>query len=250
MQYTVPAKRKLAGSDATAWLKIIALVFMFIDHSGKMLFNDALWMRTLGRIAFPLYCWCIVVGFHYTRSVWKYALRILIVGIISQYPYMLALKHTWTDPNIFLTLLLGLCAIWGIREKKYLSHIWAPAAALTLAVVLGANYGWRGVLLIILFYAAQETKAGLAAVFIAFCLFWGANYSPMQTFLGIDVTGVRNVPVLGELLLPWLRLQALAVMALPLILIKLPGSPKMPLWLSYAIYPAHLLVLWALEQVM
>lgn len=48
----------IAGCTATGVLKILALVFMFIDHAGKMLFPQIAEMRMLGRIAFPLYCWC------------------------------------------------------------------------------------------------------------------------------------------------------------------------------------------------
>ena len=49
-----PGSRRPAGNTATVWLKIIALVFMFIDHSGKMLFSGVPEMRILGRIAFPI----------------------------------------------------------------------------------------------------------------------------------------------------------------------------------------------------
>ena len=58
-----------AGNLSTGLLKLIALVFMFIDHSGKVLFNNCYEMRLLGRIAFPVYIWCMIVGFHRTRSV-------------------------------------------------------------------------------------------------------------------------------------------------------------------------------------
>ena len=126
-------RRALAGNTATGVLKLIALALMFVDHAGKMLFPGVLEMRMLGRIAFPLYCWCLVVGFHYTRSVPKYLFRIGLTGLISQPLYMLALNHTWREPNVFLTLFLGLCALWGIREKRWCSHLWAPAAALALA---------------------------------------------------------------------------------------------------------------------
>ena len=91
-------KRRPAGNTATGWLKIIALIFMFIDHAGKMLFPGIAEMRYLGRIAFPVYVWCMIVGFHYTRSVPKYLLRILAVGLLSQPLYMIALNHTWTQP--------------------------------------------------------------------------------------------------------------------------------------------------------
>ena len=47
--------RMPAGNTASGALKIIALAFMFIDHSGKVLFKDMEEMRVLGRIAFPIY---------------------------------------------------------------------------------------------------------------------------------------------------------------------------------------------------
>ena len=65
----VQPKSPLAGNTATGALKIIALCFMFMDHAGKMLFPNVPELRVLGRIAFPLYAWCLVVGFHYTRNV-------------------------------------------------------------------------------------------------------------------------------------------------------------------------------------
>ena len=40
----------IAGCTATGVLKILALVFMFIDHAGKMLFPQITEMRMLGRI--------------------------------------------------------------------------------------------------------------------------------------------------------------------------------------------------------
>lgn len=40
----------IAGCTATGVLKILALVFMFIDHAGKMLFPQIAEMRMLGRI--------------------------------------------------------------------------------------------------------------------------------------------------------------------------------------------------------
>ena len=128
-----PARPRVpAGNHATGLLKLIALFFMFIDHSGKVLFHNNPDMRLLGRIAFPIYVWCMIVGFHYTRSVPKYLLRVLIVGLASQPLYNLALHHTWKEPNVFLCLFLGLCALWGIREKKFLSHVFSGKASLLI----------------------------------------------------------------------------------------------------------------------
>ena len=242
--------RKPAGNTATTWLKIIALVFMFIDHAGKMCFPAVLEMRILGRIAFPIYAWCIIVGFHYTRSVPKYLLRILVTGVVSQPLYMIALNHTWKQPNIFLTLFLGLCALWGIREKKYLSQFWAPAVTLVLATVLGVDYGWRGVLLFIVLYAVQESRPGIAAVMISYFLFWGASYSITKSLFGLPINMDALPAFLSQPLSAFMRMEAYALLALPLILIRFKKDLKLPRWIGYALYPAHLAALYALEQLM
>ncbi len=242
--------RKPTGNTATTWLKIIALVFMFIDHAGKMCFPNIPEMRMLGRIAFPIYAWCMIVGFHYTRSVPKYLLRILITGLVSQPLYMLALNHTWRQPNIFLTLFLGLCALWGIREKKYLSQIWAPAAAMAAAILVGADYGWRGVLLFIMLYAVQESRPGIAAVMVSYFLFWGSSYSITKSLFGLPINMDALPAVLSQPLSAFLRMETYALLALPFILIPFKKDLKLPRWVGYALYPAHLAALYALEQIM
>lgn len=150
----------IAGCTATGVLKILALVFMFIDHAGKMLFPQIAEMRMLGRIAFPLYCWCMVVGISYTRSVPKYLGRLMLIGLVSQPIYMVALNHSWNQPNIFLTLLVALCGVWGLKAKKLLSHIWAPILALFAAQLLECDYGWRGVMLVMLLYGVRGKPGG------------------------------------------------------------------------------------------
>ena len=242
--------RKPAGNTATTWLKIIALAFMFIDHAGKMCFPNIPEMRMLGRIAFPIYAWCMIVGFHYTRSVPKYLLRILITGLVSQPLYMLALNHTWRQPNIFLTLFLGLCALWGIREKKYLSQIWAPAAAMAAAILASADYGWRGVLLFIMLYAVQESRPGIAAVMVSYFLFWGSSYSITKSLFGLPINMDVLPAVLSQPLSAFLRMETYALLALPFILIPFKKDLKLPRWVGYALYPAHLAALYALEQIM
>ena len=173
-------KASIAGSTSTGWLKLIALVFMFIDHAGKMCFPAVPEMRILGRIAFPLYCWCMVVGATNTRSFPRYLLRVGLIGLISQPLYMVALHHPWNDYNIFLTLFVALLGLWGLREKKLLSHIWAPVLALVLAWLLDVDYGWKGVLLVLLLWAVKDSRPGIAAVMVAFCLYWGSSSSPIS----------------------------------------------------------------------
>ncbi len=239
--------KNLSGNTNTYLLKVIALVFMCCDHFGKMLLPHVPEMRILGRLAFPIYCWCVVVGVVYTKSHFKYALRLLLVGFISQPLYMLALNHTWKEPNIFLTLALGVLALWGIREKKFLSHIWAPALALVAAVVTGCDYGWKGVLFILLLYGARERKSAITAVMVAFCLFWGSGSNTyVKQFFAVPFVFL-NWPYVGTILQPFFHLQGLSLLALPLIIIPIPWRFSLPKWLGYALYPIHLLLLIGLE---
>lgn len=245
----MPQKKLIAGNTNTGMLKWIALIFMFLDHAGKMCFPLVPEMRILGRIAFPLYCWCLVVGAQYTRSFPKYLLRIALIGMISQPLYMVALHHPWTKINIFLTLFVALLGLWGIKEKKLLSHIWAPVLALILAQVLGVDYGWKGVLLVFLLWGARSSKAAIAAVMIAFCLFWGSGSSTVSRIFGVTLTGLTRSRF-GAMFSAVLRLQFFAILALPLMLIRMPGRLPLPKWMGYAIYPAHLAALIGLEYLM
>ena len=241
--------RAPAGNTATVWLKIIALVFMLIDHSGKMLFGNMNEMRMLGRIAFPIYAWCMIVGFHYTRSVPKYLLRLLAVGLVSQPLYMVALNHPWNEPNIMLTLVLGLCAMWGIREKRLGSQIWAPAACIMLASLLHADYGWRGILLMMLLYAVQDSRSGIAAVMVSFFLFWGTSYGLTRSIFGLQLPWDRLPGFISSPLQSFFRLETFSLLSLPLILIPFPKDLRLPRWVGYALYPGHLLLLLLLEKI-
>ena len=68
----------------------------------------------------------------------------------------------------------------------------------------------------------------------------------MSGIAGIPVTGLPTP--FGELAAPWLRLQAMAVLALPLMLCRWKKDVRLPALVGYGAYPAHLVLLWVLEQ--
>lgn len=274
--------REPAGNTSTGILKFIALFFMLIDHCGARLFPNIPELRMLGRIAFPIYCWCMIVGFHYTRNVPKYLFRILLTGLLCQPLYSIVMGHGWTSarfsaiaeqwstlraahpefldfawtmlktinsrPNIFLTLFIGLCALWGIREKKLLSHIWAPVLMLIAATALNADYGWKGVMLIILLYAVRDSRPGIAAVMVAFFLYWGTFYGVTAKICGIKLDFASLPLPINAILSPFFRMETYGLLSLPFILIRFRKKWKMPAWLGYGLYPAHLVLLLILEQ--
>lgn len=92
-------------------LKNIALVSMVIDHAAvglieqSELASGAAWslcgtaMRLVGRVAFPLFAFMIAEGAVHTRDRRRYALRLLLLAVISEIPFDLVAGGTWLFPG-------------------------------------------------------------------------------------------------------------------------------------------------------
>ena len=251
-------------------IKLVAILTMIVDHTGAIFFPGILWLRMIGRIAFPLFCWGIVIGQERTHNWALYALRLFIMAIVTQPFFTLALRHwptafslgaillqpfrllfeveNWTDLNVMFTLLLALLSIQGIKMKWYFSQFWLPALCLFLAASFRMDYGWRGVLLVILMYLAKDSRGGLAALMVAFCLYWGGGrFLPSDFVTSLTST---SLPFLNRGISEFLslfKLQSLAILALPLMLIDTKSGLKLPKWFSYLAYPGHLAVLWIIS---
>ncbi len=238
---------RTGGNENKDFVKIIAVLFMIIDHIGAAFFPDVYELRILGRIAFPLFAWGMVTGAVYTRNIWKYALRVLIVGIVAQPCYKFAMNHPWNDLNVFATLLLGLLGIAAIRENRFGSRYWGPVLAILISCVFKMDYGFQGVLLILLLYGARQNRASIAALMIAFCLYWGFGTLSLKTVLGLPVIQrVSFLPQGNKLFAQIAQIQFWAILALPVMLLPMRSRKKgfrLPMWLGYAFYPGHLAVI-------
>lgn len=99
--------------------KWLAFITMTLDHIGFFFaahFPDSLTflLRTIGRLAFPLFVYLIVINYGRTRSVCRYALRLLSMALISEGCAQLASRLTGQNlpHNVFFTLTFGLIVVW------------------------------------------------------------------------------------------------------------------------------------------
>lgn len=230
----------------TGLIKLLACLFMTIDHVGKMFFPHVPEMRLIGRLAFPLFAYGISVGAVYTRDPIRYLSRIVLLALISQPLYALGLDHatsmmysvsffdrplaairafyvgSFATPSILFSLALGLCILIALRKRQWVLALGVYLFCTRFSSSL--DYGIGGIRLMILFYAFCEHPVAAVGVITAYMLTWasGSGY----TFLGMPF-GMR-------------------IFALPAAIFAcfpLRSRLSLPRWFIYGFYPAHLLAL-------
>lgn len=133
-------------------IKIIAAIFMVIDHIGVILFPQYLILRIIGRIAFPIFAWMISVSYSKTSNSTKMLLRLILIGTIIQIPYYIVLRDMYL--NIFFTLALGVVCIKIYErtiKKRYIAFPLVLIVGL-IAEYMNSDYGLYGVMTIFIFY--------------------------------------------------------------------------------------------------
>lgn len=199
-------------------MQYMAMFTMLIDHIGIVFYPDNPVWRIIGRIAFPIYAYCIAVGFDRTQNRPRYIKRLAIIGAVSQIPYMAALDAL--QFNVIFTFLASIGVLF-LMDKMYRSP--AKAAVFLVAAAL--------------MYFLPFSYGGYALVLI-----WFYRSLPNRPHLMVMAHVLLN-------LVEWYRtgtwLQMVSI--LPTFLIayapQLARQRNAPRWLWWSFYPAHLLVL-------
>lgn len=236
-------------------LKIIAALTMLIDHAGLILFPKYEIMRIIGRIAFPLYAFCIAEGFRYTKNRLHYFLRVFVLGLICQIVYFVVDGDTLL--GILLTFSFSIIVMYftdGIRASfsgqksafgKLVSRITkteldestdrALAVISSAAVIAGVfiltmyvdvDYGFFGIMLPVftnLFHDRKKRFVMFSATLLALCIDMTVSF-PIQywSLLTVPIVALYN----GK-----------------------PGKYRLKNFF-YIFYPAHLVILYALDFIL
>ncbi|MDF2472978.1 MAG: putative rane protein [Anaerocolumna sp.] len=246
-------------------LKLIAIITMLIDHSTAVLVsyetspNLYLLGRTIGRLAFPIFCFLLVEGLLHTKDVRKYLLRLGLFAILSEISFDLAFFHSnyyLQHQNIFFTLLIGLSVIFIMRkieaarngaETTYPFQVFSIVleviivfAGCVAAYLLETDYSVFGVLQIVFFYVFRKKKIMLLLFVIFVNQMLGVVFGPpasMGEIVNILMQVVTSISI-----------QSFATFAMILIF-RYNGErgPKLNKYIFYAFYPVHLTILYLIN---
>ena len=139
-------------------IKLIAIISMTFDHTGDIAVGHLSIYNLIGRIAFPLFSFQLVVGYTHTKNIKKYIERMFIFAAISQVPYSFfnyAFEKTYFALNIFFTLSASLICMHILNSKTIKNYvkILSIAAILVVAYFLKFDYSSWGILYTMFVYA-------------------------------------------------------------------------------------------------
>ncbi len=220
--------------------KMIACLIMFVDHIGAVIiekylrtlsgdefyriYDFDLIIRYIGRLAFPMFCFLLVEGFLYTKSRARYAVRLLVFGILSEIPFNLAISGgLWdnTHQNVFFTLLIGLgVMIFCEKLREKWQKPWLQFIGMAVIVPTGA--------ILAEYLRTDYGKIGVITIFVMYLL---RNNKMREMLAG-------SIVLMADNAMEWTALFALIPVAL-----YNGKKGKLPKLFFYLFYPVHLLAL-------
>lgn len=214
-------------------LKLLAALFMTIDHIGVILFPRVLILRIIGRLAMPIFAFMIAEGCKYTRNRRKYFGMVFGLGLLCQIVYY------FFDGSMYLSILitfslsiLTIYALQDLRKKNTaLSGVVFLCTVFTLWLLnlfFTIDYGFWGCMLPVFPALVHGTKYDTVPVNTALL---GLGLIPLSISLG--------------------DIQIFSLLALPLLFAYTGKRGKGNLkYFFYIFYPVHLAVLQGIAELL
>lgn len=232
-------------------IKFIAMFTMFCNHGAHVFLEPGTLLFTVlvdaGYFTAPVMCWFLVEGYHYTRSRKRYAQRLAVFALLSQFPFCYALSASVTGRrglsfigfNMMFTLLLcfGILVVQEEIRKEAVRILLISGLILLsfysdwalMAPVFTLLFSWgRG--------DATKTRQAFAAGTLLFVLLR----------FPVDGSGADLAALLGS---------ACSIAAAGAVLVcfyngrQMKRGRKMLQWFFYLFYPLHLLFLGMIRDI-
>lgn len=217
----------MQGKLTSNQLKLLAMLTMTLDHIGVQMFPGALWLRIVGRLAFPIYAYMIAEGCAHTRNRRKYLLQMAGLALLCQLVYFFAMGSLFQC--ILVTFTLSILLIYacdtGSRPLTALALLGVAFVTVALPRLLpgtdfAIDYGFFGVLVPVAAYLGETRRKKL--------LFTAGALVVLAWLVG----GIQ-----------WYSLAAL----LPLALYGGQRGKRRMKWLFYLYYPLHLAAIYGIS---
>ena len=239
------SKARIFNANA---IKLLAALFMVIDHAGLMLFPLDITWRVIGRLSMPLFAFAIAEGCRYTKNKVKHFFWVFGAGAIFQFCYTLFTRDFYF--NIFLTFSFSILMIYALFELK--KRLFEKEKFVRLI---------PAALLFVLSVALPAVVCRIPGVTVDYG-FWGCTlpvFASLFDFRGIDVgdkwRALDCLPLrvlcmgVGLAILAWetsvlMSFTWVSLLALPILLLYNGEKGKWNMkYFFYIFYPLHLGVL-------
>ncbi len=187
-------------------LKILAVIFMTIDHVGLHLFPGMPIFRIIGRLAFPIFAFTFAEGCRYTKNRTRHFFVLLLFAILCQAGYTYAMNSLYQ--NILVTLALSALAIYTLdfakKTRNFLSYTLAIIVLLGVFFIcfilpsyigrgFAIDYGFYGVMLPVLCFLGK-TKQEKVFLLAMGLLILAPNLGTIQLFslLSVPIIALYN----------------------------------------------------------
>ena len=222
-------------NTARDFLKILAIIAMTADHASTVFLNEGSTLYNIcqffGNFTIVIMCFFITQGLRYTRSVLKYAERLLLCAVISEIPFYLLFG---LQLNVLFTLLASLTITYLFDRKGVLVAL--TALALFFPISLICDWSIIAPVFTIIFYALQKKqKEQISLILIP------ASYFILRTILYAETQTEYIVGTISVFL-------ASAVIYGLRNKVEEQGKGRIPGLVFYAYYPMHLALIHGLKM--
>lgn len=210
-------------------LKLVACVCMVCDHTAfrMCIFGDnpvGIFLHCLGRVAMPVFAFCLVQGYLHTHSFRMYLIRLVLLAAVSEVPF----RNFFVFSNAHCVIweyVLGLILLWLLERATCGFKAGVEVIAFCgAAYLLHLDWSFICPALMVAFYVFRDSK--------------------LKMSLAVCASSVVAVLVYGQL---W---QLAGLLSIPLMIFyngKRGRGGKIGKWGFYIFYPAQFFVLGAVQ---
>jgi len=222
-------------------LKVIAFISMLIDHLYKsLLIPENMFTVAAGRMAFPLFAFCVAEGAYYTKNRLKYISMMCVFAVLSEMPFDLMVygHFDMRGQNVLWTFSFALLAIYiaDILSRGKGKLIWYILSSLLfnfISALFFTDYCMTGVFCVVWLYTIRKGLCGN-----------NETGKLASQILCIIVMNINILLITGDIS------QLAGVLSIiPIMMYNGQKGGRGPFWkMFFAAYPSHMALIYLLRM--